>query len=258
MSRKARYTKEAQENSLFIKPFIPKNSSQEFYVDTMKESTITLCTGPAGTSKTYVAAYVALQALLNRDIDRIILTRPIVACEDIGFLPGDMLQKVNPYLLPLIDAVEDHIGPTRTKELFDTGRLEIIPLAYMRGRSLNRAFMILDEAQNATIEQVKMFLTRLGYESKIVINGDPGQSDLKPGTHNGLEWALERLTGVESEIGCVEFSESHIVRHPLIAKMLRHLNGPGRSIKLPTVDKKKLNGGRHSFYDPEVRETRVA
>lgn len=224
MSRK-RYPKN-HDAEMFLKSLEVKNSSQEFYLSMLREMTVTLCTGPAGTGKTYLAAYVALEALLNKDVDKIVLTRPIVACEDIGYLPGDMHDKIHPYLMPLIDAVEAHVGPTKTKELFNFGSLEVLPLAYMRGRSLNRAFIILDEAQNATQDQMKMLLTRLGYESKIVVNGDASQSDLPKGLENGLTWAAKRLNGVDGHIGNVEFSSKNIVRHPLISKIIQHLDGP--------------------------------
>ena len=249
MSRKARYTKADQENSLFIKRLEAKNSQQEFYMDTIQEMTVTLCTGPAGTGKTYLATYAALEALHNKEVDKIILTRPIVACEDIGYLPGDMMEKIHPYLMPLFDAVESHVGPTRAKEMLNFGRIEVIPLAYMRGRSLNRAFVLLDEAQNTTIDQMKMFLTRLGYDSKMVVNGDSGQPDLPKGIESGLGWAHDRLLGCDGEIGCVEFTAKHIVRHPLIAKMLQHLEGPASRVE-------KL-GPRHSFYEEPAKQ-RVA
>ena len=197
MSRKARYTKPDQENGhqghTFIKPLVAKNPLQDFYLDMIREMTVTMCTGPAGTGKTYLATFVALEALLNHDVDKIILTRPIVACEDIGYLPGDMMEKIHPYLMPLFDAVESHVGPTKAKELLNFGKIEVIPLAYMRGRSLNRAFILLDEAQNTTVEQMKMFLTRLGYDSKMVVNGDIGQSDLPKGMENGLGFAHDRF-----------------------------------------------------------------
>ena len=259
MSRKARYTKPDQENGhqshLFIKPLDAKNSVQEFYLDTIREMTVTICTGPAGTGKTYLATYLALEALLNKEVDKIILTRPIVACEDIGYLPGDMMEKIHPYLMPLFDAVESHIGPTRAKEMLNFGRIEVIPLAYMRGRSLNRAFILLDEAQNTTVEQMKMFLTRLGYDSKMVVNGDVGQSDLPKGIENGLGFAHDRLLGSDGEIGCVEFTAKHIVRNPLIAKMLQHLDGPvPRTEKIGQAPEKKII--RHPFF-PDA-EQRVA
>lgn len=228
MAKKLRYQKSLVQSDTFIKPLTLLNSAQEFYVEMMKESTVTFCLGPAGTGKTYLATYVALEALLSNEVDKIILTRPLVATEDIGYLPGDMNEKIAPYLMPLFDAIEYHIGIVRSKQLFADNRIEILPLAYMRGRSLNRSFMILDEAQNTTKEQMKMFLTRIGYNSKIVITGDTAQSDLQGSQGNGMEWATNRLKGIAGEIGVTEFSTRDIVRNPLIEKILRHLDGPGR------------------------------
>lgn len=239
MSRKPRYTKEPQECG-YIKTLVPKNSSQEFYLNTIKEMTVTLCTGPAGTGKTYLATYVALEALMKNEISKVVITRPMIACEDVGYLPGDMMDKIHPYLMPLLDAIESHVGPTKAKELLNLGRLEVLPLAYMRGRSINEAFIILDEAQNTTKDQMKMFLTRLGYDSKIVVNGDDCQPDLPKGIESGLAWARDRLMGVDGQIGCVEFSNKHIVRNPLIGTMLQHLEGPGKVADKFTA--------RHPFY----------
>ena len=257
MSRKARYAKADQENGTYVKTLTPKNSSQEFYMDTIREMTVTLCTGPAGTGKTYLATYVALEALLNNEVDKVVLTRPMIACEDVGYLPGDMMDKIHPYLMPLFDAIESHVGPTKAKELLNFGRVEVLPLAYMRGRSLNRAFVILDEAQNTATEQMKMFLTRLGYDSKMVVNGDAGQSDLPKGLQNGLNWAVGKLLGVDPQIGCVEFSSKHIVRNPLISKMLQHLEGPdARPMEQLS---RGLNGtSRHDFYDRPPQRPAVA
>lgn len=225
MSRKQRYASDAQKKGTFVNQLILKNSAQEAYSDLINESTITFCRGPAGTGKTYIAAHHALQALLADEVRRVILTRPIVATEDIGYLPGDMLEKIHPYILPLLDAVEDHVGPTKAKELLNMGSIELIPLAYMRGRSLNDSFIILDEAQNTTPEQMKMFLTRLGYNSRMVITGDSSQSDLHIPL-NGLQWASDRLRGTSEEIAVVDFGASNIVRNPLIEGMLAHLDGP--------------------------------
>lgn len=225
MSKKQRYPK-APQDSLFLKPLLLKNAAQEFYTTALKESTVTICVGPAGTGKTYLATYVALKMLLENEVDKIILTRPIVATEDIGYLPGDMQEKIHPYVLPLLDAVEMHLGPTKTKEMLEDRRIEVIPLAYMRGRSLNRAFLILDEAQNTTKEQMKMFLTRIGYDSRISINGDASQTDLPKHIEPGLGWAIERLRGCDPSIAIAEFSSRNCVRHPLIEKMIQHLDGP--------------------------------
>lgn len=245
MGRK-KYTKNEQE-LYSIKPLTPKNSAQEFYLSTLNESTITFCTGPAGTGKTFLASWVALEALKNREIDKIILTRPIVAVEDIGYLPGTMDDKIHPYVLPLLDAIEMHIGPLMTKSLLFERQLEVVPLAYMRGRSLNRSFMILDEAQNTTKEQMKMFLTRLGYGSRMSINGDASQSDLPRHIDNGLAWAVQRLTGVEAGISTVEFTSGNIVRNPLIEKMLKHLDGPAQKSteQAEKLGQSALLGGNH-------------
>lgn len=225
MARKPRYQKPVDDT--FIKPLTLKNSSQEYYLNMMRESTVTFCLGPAGTGKTYLATYVALELLLKGDIDKIVLTRPIVATENLGFLPGDIESKVHPYLMPLFDSIEAHVGVSRSKQLFDDRRIEILPLAYMRGRSLNRSIILLDEAQNSTKEQMKMFLTRIGYDSKIIVTGDAAQSDLMV-AENGMIWATDRLKGASGEISVVEFSAKHIVRHPLIEKMLKCLDGPSK------------------------------
>jgi len=224
--KKPRYTK-TSETGTFLKPITLKNASQDHYVNMMRDMTITFCTGPAGTAKTYLATWVALEALLvHRSVKKIILTRPIVAVEDIGYLPGDMQEKIHPYVLPLLDAIEDHVGPTKAKELIEAGFIDIVPLAYMRGRSLNEAFLVLDEAQNTTKEQMKMFLTRIGYDSKMVITGDLTQNDMPRHVEPGLGWAVERLRSTSREIGVVEFGSREIVRNPLIGAMLSHLEVP--------------------------------
>lgn len=225
----------------FLKQLHCKNEIQELYADTLQDSTITFCLGPAGTGKTYIASHIALQQLLDHEVDKIILTRPIVAVEDIGYLPGDMNEKIHPYMLPLFDALEEHLGPTKAKDMLESGRIEVVPLAYMRGRSLNRAFIILDEAQNTTKSQMKMFLTRLGYGSKMAINGDLGQSDLEIQlSETGLSWAANKLKGHSADISVMEFARHHVVRNPLIETMLSALDGPderpsGRGAGTPRV-----------------------
>lgn len=233
MSKK-RYQNPNHGSDLFLNNFHPKNEAQQHYLSTLRESTVTLCSGPAGTSKTFIAIYVALESLLNQSTSKIVLTRPIVPTEDLGYLPGDMNEKIHPYLMPLFDAVEIHVGPTKARELLDE-RIELLPLAYMRGRTLRNAVMILDEAQNSTRDQMKMFLTRMGECSKMFINGDVTQNDLPKHVESGLSWAIERLTGTDPEIGVVTFGSSHIVRHPLIGKMLAHLEGSERRAVHPKV-----------------------
>ena len=206
----------------------PKNYSQELYIESLKENTITICNGPAGSGKTYIVTAVALEKLMNNEIDRIVLTRPVVeAGENLGFLPGDFKEKLHPYLLPLIDAIEDHVGPAMAQKLQDSGKIEVAPLAFMRGRTFNNAFVILDEAQNTTKEQMRMFMTRIGYNTQMCINGDHSQSDLglKYEEH-GLQWAVRKLRGNVSDIVVCEFSTKDIVRNPLITKILNYLDSP--------------------------------
>jgi phosphate starvation-inducible PhoH-like protein len=226
MGRK-RYTGVDKAESIYVKGFKPKNSAQEYYMDMIRESTITFGLGPAGTGKTFIAVAMALDALLSKEVEKVILTRPIIATEDIGYLPGDMNEKIHPYIMPLFDAIEDHLGPVKAQELLDSRRIEVLPLAFMRGRSLNKAFLLLDEAQNTTKNQMKMFLTRLGYDSKMVITGDQSQNDLnlKYG-EDGLSWASDKLKGVSNTISIASFEKLHIVRNPLIETMLQHLDGP--------------------------------
>lgn len=222
--RKQRYLANLdKEVKTLVKSIHPKNSAQEQYINSLKESKISFCIGPAGTGKTYIASNVALELLYTGKIERILVTRPIVATEDIGYLPGTLEEKIYPYLLPLLDAFEDHIGPVKTKELLESGRISPSPLAFMRGRSINNAFIILDEAQNVTKEQMKMFLTRIGYNTIMAVNGDGTQTDLPKKEDCGLIWAVDRLRGVSKDISVVEFSKSDIVRNPLIETMLTHL-----------------------------------
>jgi phosphate starvation-inducible PhoH-like protein len=227
MARKQKYPQE-QKQKYFVKPLQSKNYSQEQYVESLNHARVTFCLGPAGTGKTYVAAHVALTRLFNQDVSKIIITRPIVATEDIGYLPGTLDEKIHPYLLPLLDSFEDHIGPAKLKELFELHMIEVAPLAFLRGRSLNNSFVLLDEAQNTTKEQMKMFLTRMGHHTQLAINGDMSQSDLGVSTETGLQWAVNRLRGVNEEIDVIEFYKKDIIRDPLIETMLTYLDGPPR------------------------------
>ena len=198
-----------------------KTLGQKAYVDAIKQNTCTFAVGPAGTGKTYLAIAMAVVAMKNKEIERIILTRPAVeAGEKLGFLPGDLAQKVDPYLRPLYDALHDMLGLEAYQRLVERGAIEVAPLAYMRGRTLNDAFIILDEAQNTTSEQMKMFLTRMGMGSRMVITGDVTQIDLPIGKKSGLVEALEVLKGVEN-IGIVKLTHRDVVRHELVQAIVR-------------------------------------
>jgi len=202
------------------KPIRVKTIGQKQYVSTIKKLDIVFGIGPAGTGKTYVAVVLAVSALKEGKVKRIVLTRPAVeAGESLGFLPGDLQEKVDPYLRPLYDALNDVLGPEQVLKSLERGLIEIAPLAYMRGRTLDDSFIILDEAQNTTPEQMKMFLTRLGFGSKMVITGDVTQIDLPRGKNSGLVEAQRILNGIE-EIGFIEFSDADVVRHSLVQKII--------------------------------------
>ena len=199
----------------------PKTAGQKVYVDAIRRYDIVFSIGVAGTGKSYLAVAMAVNALKKQLVSRIILTRPAVeAGESLGFLPGTFEEKVNPYLRPLYDALYEMMDVEKVQRSLEKGIVEVAPLAYMRGRTLNDSFVILDEAQNCTPEQMKMFLTRLGFDSKTVITGDVTQSDLPPGKISGLAQAREVLKGVEG-IGFVEFNENDVVRHELVQKIIK-------------------------------------
>jgi phosphate starvation-inducible PhoH-like protein len=198
------------------KKIAPKTVTQKEYVDAIRRSTVTFGIGPAGTGKTYLAMAMAVAALHERDVARIILTRPAVeAGERLGFLPGDLMAKVDPYLRPLFDALHDMIDPERVSQYLERGVIEVAPLAFMRGRTLNDSFIILDEAQNTSPEQMKMFLTRLGFGSKFVVTGDITQIDLEKGSRSGLVHVRDVLQQIEG-IQFVEFGHKDVVRHKLV------------------------------------------
>ncbi len=198
----------------------PKSINQKRYIESIRKYDIVFGIGPAGTGKTYLAMAMAISFLLKKQVRRVILTRPAVeAGEKLGFLPGDIYEKVNPYLRPLYDALHDMMDFEDASRLLDQGVIEVAPLAFMRGRTLNDAFVILDEAQNATHEQMKMFLTRLGFSSKAVITGDITQTDLPHGKVSGLERAIEILKGIKG-IKFIYFSKDDVVRHPLVQEII--------------------------------------
>ena len=200
---------------------IPRSKKQKAYVRALKTSQIVMSLGPAGTGKTYLAVAVALTMLLEKKIERIILSRPAVeAGEKLGFLPGDMKEKIDPYLRPLYDSLYDLLDYEKIQKKIESGEIEIAPLAFMRGRTLKNCFAILDEAQNATDTQIKMFLTRIGENSKIVINGDPSQVDLPNKSLSGLKKA-KKILGHLNEISVIDFDHKDVVRHPLVAKIVK-------------------------------------
>ena len=202
------------------KPIKARTPNQQLLVKTISESDLTFALGPAGTGKTYLAVAMAVRALKNREVRKIILSRPAVeAGEKLGFLPGDMEDKIDPYLQPLYDALEDMIPPMKLKEYMETNVIQIAPLAFMRGRTLNDAMVVLDEAQNTTTHQIKMFLTRLGMGSKMIVTGDVTQIDLPRTTSSGLIQALKILRNVKG-IGKVEFEKADIVRHHLVQRIV--------------------------------------
>ncbi len=202
------------------KPVIPRTPAQLDYIRAIEAHDVVFGLGPAGTGKTYLAMAMGLTLLKRRVMQRIILTRPAVeAGEALGFLPGDLREKVAPYLRPLYDAIHDMLDPEEAQRYLDEGTIEIAPLAFMRGRTLSRSFVILDEAQNTTCEQMFMALTRLGEESRMVITGDGSQVDLKPGVRSGLVEAEQALKGVEG-IAFQQFSKSDIVRHPVVGRIV--------------------------------------
>lgn len=213
----------------------PKSLAQKNYIDAIREHHVVFGVGPAGTGKTYLAMAMAVAALMRKEVSRILLVRPAVeAGEKLGFLPGDLAEKINPYLRPLYDALFDMLEPEQGKELVANGIIEVAPLAFMRGRTLNDAFVILDEAQNTTFEQMKMFLTRLGFGSRAVVTGDVTQVDLPDSRQSGLLHAIEVLSGVEG-ICFNYFSDVDVVRHPIVQSIVQAYQA---------ADKRVLRSGR--------------
>tara|TARA_R110002051_G_scaffold52421_1_gene99539 strand:- start:1745 stop:2431 length:687 start_codon:yes stop_codon:yes gene_type:complete len=201
----------------------PKTKNQENYIKTVTENDVTFCTGPAGTGKTAVAVGLACDYLLDKRIEKIIVTRPVIESgRGLGFLPGTFEEKIHPYLVPVLEEMEYRLNSNRVQAYRDEGKIEVAPLEYMRGRNFHNCFMILDEAQNATFEQLKMFITRIGWDSKAVINGDIDQTDLLKTEQGGLEEFLDRLDNI-SGVGIAELTEDDIIRNKIISKILNAL-----------------------------------
>jgi phosphate starvation-inducible PhoH-like protein len=218
------------------KSLTPKTLGQARYVHTVAENDVVFCTGPAGTGKTFLAMAMAMAALRSGEVSRIVLSRPIVeAGEQLGFLPGDMLEKVQPYLRPLHDALTDITGFDRLQKLLGRSVIEVMPLAYMRGRTVNDAFIVLDEAQNTTPAQVKMFLTRMGFGSKIIVTGDVTQTDLPPGFLSGLQHAISLLAHVKG-VGVCHLDRNDIVRHPLVQRIVDAYENSPNATRRPHDD----------------------
>lgn len=229
-------------------PVKPKTLGQKRYVEAIRQNTVTVGVGPAGTGKTYLAVAMAVKAFRAKEVNRIILTRPAVeAGEKLGFLPGDLQSKVDPYLRPLYDALFEMLGAETYQKYLERGNIEIAPLAYMRGRTLDDSFIILDEAQNTTPEQMKMFLTRLGFNSKMVVTGDVTQIDLPDGRKSGLKEILKILKNVD-DIAICEFSQKDVVRHQLVQRIIEAYERYEKAKQVPTERKRMQSGKGKSSY----------
>ncbi len=211
----------------------PRTQGQAAYIEAIRAHDLTLCSGPAGCGKTYLAVATAVEAYRAKAVRKIVLVRPAVeAGESLGYLPGDLKEKLNPYLRPLLDAINEMVDFDQVKFLMEQEVIEVIPLAYMRGRTLNQAFVILDEAQNATVAQMKMFLTRMGEGSKVVVSGDTSQVDLPSGVTSGLQDAIQRLGSID-EIAIIRLQASDIVRHPLVQRIVAAYEQPAHTPTRP-------------------------
>ncbi len=212
--------RETQRDQAYVKNVQPKSEGQARLIEAIDRTPMVLALGPAGTGKTYLAIAKAVEYLRAGKVGRIVLCRPAVdAGENIGFLPGDMEEKLAPYLRPLYDALQDRMSAKQVKAMIAEGQIEIASVGFMRGRTLNNAFVVIDEAQNCTYVQLKMLLTRLGWNSKMIVTGDPAQSDLLP-EMSGLSTVADRLEGLRDDVGVVRLAQGDVIRHPLVAKML--------------------------------------
>jgi phosphate starvation-inducible PhoH-like protein len=214
----------------------PKSFAQEMYLESLRNSPLTIGSGPAGSGKSFLAMAVAMERLLAGDVQKVVLTRPAVeAGQSLGFLPGDLDSKIAPYLKPLLDATEELVGPTMAKKLLDAGKIEFAPLSFMRGRTFRNSYVILDESQNATPQEMKLFVTRAGDYSTFVVNGDPSQCDLnfnKLGIEeHGLDWIIRKVRGKSRLINIVEFGNSDVQRSELVRELLIHLDSPDPKTK---------------------------
>jgi phosphate starvation-inducible PhoH-like protein len=250
-----------KQRSFGKKILAPKTVNQRRYLEAIERNDLVFGIGPAGTGKTYLAVAMAISAFLNKQVARIILTRPAVeAGERLGFLPGTLQEKIDPYLRPLYDALYDMLDNERVEKLLERNVIEVAPIAFMRGRTLNDSFIILDEAQNATPEQMKMVLTRLGFNSKMVVNGDTTQIDLPNARRSGLIEAADVLRGVEG-ISFVQFDEKDVVRHTLVQRMVRAYEryneaiGAGRQFSLKLTEPPAENGTGEVKAEPPAAET---
>lgn len=232
LAQKQKYPAESKAAHLHEGKFIklrttaePRTYGQEFYLACLAESQITIATGPAGTGKTWLATHYALQRLLNNEVEKIVVTKPILEAgeEELGFLPGEVADKVLPHFQSVLDCFEDHLGPTMTKSLLDRQKITFLPVAFCRGRDLKHSFILIDEAQNLTRKGIKLMLTRISEGSQMAINGDADQIDLKDEKDSGLAWAIECLRGKDAQIGVAQMSDSDIQRHQLIRTILRNL-----------------------------------
>lgn len=223
---KQKYLQPVKSDNIWFKgKLVPRTYGQEFYLNTLNESDITFCVGPAGCGKTWVATRVALERLADNSVSKIVVTKPILEAggEKLGFLPGEVEDKITPHFQSVIDCFEDHVGPTVTKKLIDSGKIEFLPTAFCRGRDIKNSFILIDEAQNLTRKGIKLLLTRISDGSCMALNGDTDQCDLPNIADSGLQWAVSALRGKNSRIGIAEMTDSDIQRHPLIQVIVSNL-----------------------------------